>query len=320
MNAATGVIANSTNNDSIRKEAWLLGQPPLQKFLDFVEENAIGGEKTNKALLVDQWRAANDLYYELEKSEGGVADGVGIADLPKSLSRLVKAVRRDSRFRRAFETLPARFAMVELSKLVVSQPHINLSHVENLKAKLGSTPDPAELFRFCLPLGQPAAPVHVRKTGSSRYALWSESSDFRFHEPSMFAPEQVSGYDSFGPVGAILGLVVGFGSNFLTAIQSDNRLLLHNGHHRAYALHDLGITHAPCLVQVVTRRDELNLVAPRDVCEAPAFYFKSPRPPVLRDFFDPRLRTILNVHKVVRMIELSFEARDVEVRDFASPG
>jgi hypothetical protein len=55
------------------------------------------------------------------------------------------------------------------------------------------------------------------------------------------------------------------------------------------------------------------------VCDAPAFYFKAPRPPVLKDFFDPRLRAIFTIHKVVRMIELTFKTMDVEVRDFAVP-
>ena len=307
-------------SESTQKEAWLLGQPPLRKFLDFVEETAIGGDRVKQSLLVDQWRIANDLYYELEKSEGGIAQTVDIRELDASLAMLAEDVRRDSRFRRAYEIVPTRFAMVELDKLVVSQQHVNLTHAESARAKLGSAPSVEDLFRACLPLGQSGPEVRMRKTGAKRYVMWSPSSDIRFHEAASLTAGQISDYESFGPIGAVLGLVVGFGSNFLNAIESDNRLVLNNGHHRAYALRDLGLTHAPCLIQTVTRVDELGVAASGDICDMASFYFKSPRPPLLKDFFDPRLRMVLTIPKLVRMIELSFEVRDFEVKDFAEAG
>jgi hypothetical protein len=112
--------------------------------------------------------------------------------------------------------------------------------------------------------------------------------------------------------------MVGYGSNFLNVIQSDGRLLLHNGYHRAYALRELGVTHAPCIMQTATRRDELNLVASRSVLEDPAFYLKAARPPLLKDFFDPRLRKVLRVPKILRVVELSFEAKEFEIVDFSN--
>jgi hypothetical protein len=93
-------------------------------------------------------------------------------------------------------------------------------------------------------------------------------------------------------------------------IRVEKRLLLHNGYHRACALRAMGITHAPCIVQTVTRPDELDLTAKAAVTEDPAFYFGTARPPVLKDFFDPKIRKKLPVHKQVRMIEVNFEVRD----------
>lgn len=317
MNAPARDALATTNFD---EEVWLLGQPPLQKFLNYVEETAIGGDRVKQSLLVDQWRAANDVYYELENSEAGIAETAEAMDLDPALAELADRVRADSRFKRAFEVVPTRFAMVELDKLIISQQHVNVTHARSAKARLAKSSTPADVFRLCAPIDAPAAPVRIRQTGARRYVMWSPSSDIRFHEAKLFSGDAINGYEPYGAIGAILGLVVGFGSNFLNVIESDGRLVLNNGHHRAYGLRDFGLTHAPCIIQTVTRTDELNLIGPRQVCEAPAFYFKAARPPLLKDFFDPRLHTVLRIPKLVRMIEINFEVRDFEVEDFAADG
>jgi hypothetical protein len=158
----------------------------------------------------------------------------------------------------------------------------------------------------------------MRRVGPQRFVFWSESTDFRFQEPTLLRPDQVNGLEAFGPVAGVLGLVVGFGSNFLNVIESGGRLLIHNGHHRACALRDLGITHAPCIVQTVTRRDELKIVAARAVTEDPAFYFAAARPPLLKDFFDPKIRKVLRVKEICSMVEVSFEVNERRIQDFAS--
>jgi len=307
-------------HEHMQDEVWLLGQPPLQDYVDYVQEIRDGGTSISRKLLVDLWRVANDYYYELEVSEAGLADRAEVRELPPSLAPVADTVMIDARFRRAFDKLPTRFAMVELDKLVVSQLHVDLNHAERLKARLGRAPSPESLFRFCHPLGGEDAPLQIRRVGPDRFVFWSASSDLRFHEALLLHPNQISGYEAFGPVGGIVSLVVGFGSNFLNVIQSDNRVLLQNGYHRAYALRDLGITHAPCIVQTVTRLDELNLAAGRKVRESPAFYFKAARPPLLKDFFDPKIRTVLRVPRVQHMIEVSFEVKEYDMKDFGPAG
>lgn len=301
-----------------QREIWLLGQPPLQKYLDFLDDIASPGGLTDRKTLIDQWRGANDHYYNLEVEEAGIADTVAVAPLAPGLRKLARRVTADHRYRRTFDVLPTRFAMVELDRLVVPQPHVNLDHAERLKARLGAARDDEALFHFCLPLDRSEADIQMRRIESNRYLFWSASSDFRFQEPAVLNPDQLRGYHGFGPIGSVIGLTVGYGSNFLNVIESDGRLLLHNGHHRAYALRDLGIERAPCIVQTVTRRDELNLVAPRAVKDDPAFYFKAARPPLLKDFFDPKLRKVITVPPMTRVVELSFEVKEYEVKDFGA--
>jgi hypothetical protein len=217
-------------------------------------------------------------------------------------------------FQRAFDTLPITLAMVELDRLVVFQPNVTLDFVDQLKARLGPDPDPNSLFRFCLPLERPEPPVKVRRLGSRRYQISSESADFRFLEAAVFQADQISDYMAQGRIGAVIGAVVGFGSNFLNVIRDEQkRVVLNNGNHRAVALRGLGITHAPCIIQEVSRRDELAVAAGSTVNRTPFFYFGKKRPPLLKDFFDPRIRKILPVRRVRRVVEVEFEVRKFDL-------
>lgn len=293
-----------------QEQAWLLGQPPLDTYLEHAAKTAASRSGSARSELVDEWRKANDYYYELEITEAGQADQIELLELPSSLHPLASEVMADSSYRRAFDTLPTRIAMVQLERLIVTQRHVNLPHAKRLRAQLSSTPPPEELFRFCLPLRRPDLSVKIKRTGADRFTLWSESSDFRFQEAVMLQPDQIVGHDPKGAVGGVIGLMVGFGSNFLCAVQSENRLVLRNGYHRAYSLLEHGVTHAPCIVETVSRRDELELVAGGRLRDAPVFYFKAPRPPLLRDFLDPNIRKVIRAPRVLHMIDVHFDVHD----------
>ena len=294
-----------------RQEIWLLGQPPLSDYLDFVRRSVVGGGGMQQAAVVDAWRDANDHYRTLEDAEAGIADDIDLAELPKAMVAAAKALSRSPSFRATFDRVPARFAMVELDKIVVWLKRVTAGHVERLRAALDPRPDKAGLFRFCQPVERRDPPVRIRRLGGQRFAFVSESNDLRFHHCDIFREDQLPGYESFGPIAGVVGLVVGYGSNFLTAIQSDDRVILHNGYHRAVALRAAGYTHAPCIIQTATRRDELDLLAAPAVVDDPAFYLRARRPPLLKDFFDPRIRTVLDVHAVERVVEVSFEVTEI---------
>ena len=291
----------------------LLGQPHLADYISFVREKTVGGEDADPRVLADEWRAANDYYYDLEQHEAGIAGEVECLELDPALTLLAEKTKADTRFARAFDTLPTSFGLVELDRLVVCQQFVTRNFVEGLKARLGPAPDPERLFRFCQPLERKDPPVKVDRIEARRFMFTSDSTDFRAHDPALLSADQIEGLTSSGPVSAVVGLVVGFGSNYLQAIRADDRLILHNGYHRAYALRELGITHAPCVIQTVTRRDELNLIASSAVADAPEFYCKAARPPLLKDFFDPRIRKVLAVRRIKKMIEVKYEVREFQV-------
>ena len=297
------------------EEIWLLGQPPLSRYLEFVTDDVVDGGSADRAALTSEWSAANDYYQELERSEAGLANQVEHAGLDPSLDALAAQVKAHSRYRRGFDVLPTSISMVELDRLIVYQKHVSRNFIDVLKGRIGPSPDAAALFRFCLPLDPPDVPVQIRRVGSRRYVFRCTSTDFRFHEPTLLRPDQTNGYESFGAIAGIVGLVVGFGSNLFNVIRVGKRLLLNNGYHRACAMRALGITHVPCIVQTATRVDELGVAVKRDIVERAEFYFESARPPLLKDFFDSRIRKVLPVHKSVRQIEVNFEVKDFLVTE-----
>lgn len=298
-----------------RDEIWLLGQPPLTDYLDFVRRHVDGGERISPSTLIDAWRLANDHYAELEDIEAGLADEAECRALPRAMRPAAEALQAQTYYRETFNRVPTHIAMVELDKIIVSQRHVTRAFVLGLAAQLDPRPEGADLFRFCQPLERRDAAIDIRRMGRERFAFVSESTDLRFHEATLLRGDQVPGYDSFGPVAGIVGLVVGHGSNFLSVIRSDTRMVLHNGYHRACALRMAGFTHAPAIVQTVTRRDELEAVASSAVVDDPAFYFRSGRPPLLKDFFDPRTSTVLPVRRKRKMIEVSFSISEIDLED-----
>jgi hypothetical protein len=289
---------------------WLLGQPHLQDYLEFVARKTVGGDNASPRELADEWRAANDLYHDLELKEAGAADRNDIRPLDPSLASLVDAVRADPYYRAAFDTLPASIEMVELDTLIVSQTHVANVFSEERAQALGAVPSPEALFRFCLPTERDHPPVRIQRLAAERYLFTSPSTDFRPHDPMLLLRgDELAGLGTHGPVAAALALSVGFGANFMTAIRSDGRILLDNGYHRAYTLRALGLTHAPCIVETVTRLDELRLTANESVSGDPAFYFRAKRPPMLKDFFDPKLTRRLSVRPMQTLIEVEVKVR-----------
>src|SRR5262249_47441208 len=131
------------------EEIWLLGQPALGDYLDYVRKMTIDGALADKRALVDEWRAAKHYYYELEESEKNIADEIECRDLPAELALLVEEVKASPGFRRTYDTLPTTFAVVELDRLILFQKHVAAHFVKDLMSRLGPKPTPEAVFRFC---------------------------------------------------------------------------------------------------------------------------------------------------------------------------
>ena len=283
---------------------YLIGRPTLKQFLRYVKNHAVN--PPGQGTLTEEWQSANEVVRNLEKEEAGLADNPAIQPVPPDNELLLEFLKNPL-VKNSFNAVPTEVAFIDLNQVVVYQPHIDLTFVQQLKTTLGRTPMEEEVFRACLPHDQPQPPVKWARVHQNSYVFLSPSNDLRFLGAMPMHPDHITGYPPPGNLAGVVGLAVGFGTNFLNAIYAENRLILNNGSHRAYALRDLGVTRVPCIVQHVSSREELSILACTAVTDAPNFFLKEPRPMMLKDYFDPRLRKLMPVHRRLRQIIVKFE-------------
>jgi hypothetical protein len=295
------------------EHVFLIGRPPMGEYLGFIQAQTVNGDKADLGALSDDWRAANDHIRDLEVQEVGWADNPVIVEIQKQLEALRESAAADPIYRRSYSIVPSSVKIIELDRLVVFQKHINLEYVRLIHERLGKSPSDEDIFRFCLPFGQPRPGVQLRRVAQNSFIFVSPSNDLRFLDCTVLQPGQVSGYQPTGPMAGLVALAVGYGANCLSALHVENRLILQNGSHRAFALRDMGITHVPCVIQHVSRRDELPVIANPEVVNNADLYLKAPRPPLLKDYFDPKLRKLVAVPKQNRPVKISFGVETIDV-------
>jgi hypothetical protein len=300
---------------SIDPHVFLSGRPPIAEFITFVKKSAAAAQRAGTeafdASLAEEWRKANDHLRTLEASEAGWADSPRVAALPPELRACAEELQSDPAFRQTHVFVPTEIAMVELDRLVVFQKHINLTQIENIRRELGPDPTPEVIARNALGLSRYSPPVRLIQTHDV-FTFTCDSRDFRFLEPILLPAENLPGGFRGVPARCV-AVAVGFSPNCLSAIQADRRLILVNGSHRAYALRELGITHAPCVIQKTSRPEEIELIGHKEITQRSDLYLKNPRPPLLKDYFDERLRRIVPVTRAERLIRIQLRIDQSDV-------
>src|SRR5262245_9996048 len=286
---------------------YLIGRPTLSQFRRFVRHHAINPDP--EGVLTDEWNGASNYIRSLEKEEAGLADDPVITKLGPEYEPLLIEFLKDPLIQNGFITVPTEVPLIELNRLVVHQKHIDITYVQKLQKKLSWAPGMEEIFRTCLPYDHPQAPVKWLKQGDT-FIIMSPSNDLRFLGAMPLRPDNIVDYAPPGDLVSVFGLALGFGSNFLNAAYYNKRLILQNGSHRAYALREIGVTHVPCIIEHVSSTEELEVVVSSEVRDNPDLYLKHPRPPMLRDYFNPRLRKVMLVHRRTRQITVKFDVEE----------
>lgn len=293
------------------RHLYLIGRPRLKDFIRYVRHQAL--DPPGEGTLTDEWRAAADIVRALEREEAGLADDPPTARIGPEYEPLLVEFLGNPLVRHGFNTVPTDVAFVELDRLVVWQKHIDLTFVRRLEQKIGPAPSDAAIFRTCLLGDRLDPPVSWSRVHRNRFVFTSTSNDLRFLGTMRLEPAHIRDYPPPGDLVGVVGIAVGFGSNFVNAIRVENRLILNNGSHRAYALRNLGCTRVPCIIQHVSQREELDLVGSSEIRRDPDLYLKHPRPPMLRDYFNPDLHRVMPVHRRLRQITVTFEIDEAHV-------
>ncbi|MFI5233311.1 MAG: hypothetical protein ACHQSE_12455 [Gemmatimonadales bacterium] len=289
---------------STDENLYLIGRPPLKGYMRFVSSHAV--EPPPDEVLSRRWHAARDVVARLEQDEAGIANDPPIAKLGPEYRQLLTAFVRDPLVKNGFNTVPTQVAMIDLDRLVVYQERVDITFARELERRLGPAPADDLVFRTCLPFDHPLPPAKWARMHGDKFVFLSPSNDLRYLESMRLEPRDVTGYAASGSLVGVVGVGVGFGSNFMNAIYAENRLILNNGSHRAYVLRRMGIRHVPCIIQHCANREELSLVACSQVRRDLPLYLNHARPPMLRDYLDPRLHDVITVRRRMRQVTVSF--------------
>lgn len=302
--------SSESERSGVSEMLCLTGRPSLKHFLRFVSEKALHCEPESD--LVEEWHAAQSLIENLQTEEAGQADHPYLEELGEDFEPLLIEFLKDPIQRANFNTVPTGISLVELGSLTVFQPHIDLTFANELALKIGPSPERDVIFKTCLPYDHPRPPVKWARIDSNTFVFASPSNDLRFLGAAALDSGPLQACAPSGDVVNCVGLGIGFGSNLMNAFYVENRLILHNGSHRAYALRKLGVTHAPCIVQHVPSREALAVVAPSEITSKPDLYLKHPRPPLLKDYFNPQLHKVFEFRRRLQQITVKFEVSESE--------
>jgi len=293
---------------SVAEWAFLMGRPTKEEAVGFFMRHSID-QTVDKGALEDRWWTAKARYDELSEKESGLADDMQISDLPKELEPLLAKVLADQVYQKVYSSIEHRFSMVDLDRLVVFQKYMDLSFVRTLEAKASTKMGPQEVFRLAMPYDHPLPDCNIYEKERGVYIFESPSTDLRFLDSIILQGDKIKDKDLPRPLAGILGLAVGFGSNFLTALHVGRRLIVNNGTHRAYLLRKLGIKRAPCIIQEIKDRKEISEEVHGDVGDRLDYYLNDPRPSLLKDYFDPKIVHTLRARPRVRRIQIKFDVK-----------
>lgn len=198
------------------------------------------------------------------------------------------------------------FGLVELEKLHVFQPYMNLEYVGRLIEKAPSPDDSKATLKYCLPIRMEdtSANEEVSVTfdaAQNTYSIVSENLDLR-----MIGNSQAE--DDFKR--KFVGFSYGFGLPQVFVAQFKDLLFLKNGYHRAYSLLKKGHKTIPCIVLKVDSLSQMGV--DRSDQYLPSEVILSDRSPILSDYHTRaavtiprrRARAVLTIHAGVEVVQL----------------
>lgn len=291
------------------QERLLLGPLHLQDTLGLVASLEGLVEVPDRGLLANRWRKASLEYQRLAKSEAGAADNADIQPLPKGTQGHVAKLIKLPGVRRTFDTVPVAFGMVELDKLVISQYSMTQWVVDRIVDRHPAPVSALRLMELCLPLKAPEADFRLVEKSGRNFTFIADAHDMRFLDAQVLDPRDVQLAQTKGHPKAVVALSVGFSTNFINGVRYNNRVAINNGHHRVLALRQMGFTHAPCLIQPCQSEEDLGQAATGELCDNVELYFRSPRPPMLRDYDNPKLTLSVQAPRMLRVVTLKVEVQ-----------
>ena len=290
----------------------LMGSTNLAEFLDYACENAdpsvqgSGAVSGNSQMdLAEAWRDAAMTYEGLMQTEAYPTEALDVYPLPDSMRAHCEQFLARPQVQREFNRVPVAFGMVPLAHLIAAQDRLNVGTVTSVGIGTGAISD-ASLIQICLPLDAPHHTLEVLHKDTDSVTFAADNHDIRFLRPQLLSG-LVENMSNRGHVQRTLALPVGFSINVLNVVRFQNRLILNNGYHRAFALWRRGVTHVPAVIQVCRHWEDVGLVGSSEIYENGALYIDRQRPPLLKDFVNRNLCMTFAVRRQRKYLRIRFQ-------------
>src|ERR1700674_3716066 len=235
--------------------------------------------------IIQAWGKASARMVELTREEAGAPDEIVIDDVPATLRSRLDEINNDSLFRASFSDMPTGFQVVDIDKLVAPQRDVNLDYVDTLRKRIPGK-SVKDLLEFCVGPRTEPPELKVLQTALNTMTFSSRSLDLRFLGgfPKPISEDEIKVAYGGGQPAEVVTLLIGYGAAPINAWLVGRRLVLGNGFHRIVAMRLEGILQVPILVKRVSNAD---IEFPDQVLGlSRAYLLGSPRPVLVKDFFD----------------------------------
>jgi hypothetical protein len=270
--------------------------------------------KTRLPAVLVRWEQVRPSVAQLEFGDSALANQVTVEQLPSEFDEIAQRYTTDHRFSTAFGAIPSGIGIVEIDKLVAGQRIVYLEYAESLKARFAGRTSLDRLLEICTAPDGTADPIPHLEVAQNTHAFSSPSTDLRFLGAFIkdeLTPEDLELAQGGGvPAGAIIAFV-GYGSPQVNCFLFNGRCILNNGFHRLFALRELGVTHAPVVVQHVSNP---MLEMPPLVAGLPRDYLLGAvRPAFVKDFFNSELCIDVDLKSRLRSVTLGINLTQMDV-------
>ena len=278
---------------NVSEHALIVGRYSFQSYLRFVRTKRVEGNTLDERMLAQEWREIQQNVAEVEAAEKGAADNPHFVPLPDEMIPIAEEARQHEAIQRSFGIRAHQWWLVEIDRAIVFQPWVDLTFVREFQAGLPQPLSHEDHIRVSSGNFMTKPKVSAAQVSEDRYVFTSPSTDVRFLGASLLDPSAIQGHHPRGYATHVVAVFLGSGVNCLSALHVNNRLILLNGTHRAYALRDLGFTHVACLVTHIANDEEKNQMLPAAVKQDEARFLGAARPPLFKDYFNPAVRKIV---------------------------
>ncbi|TND08343.1 MAG: hypothetical protein FD123_2374 [Bacteroidetes bacterium] len=281
------------------------------EIIQFLGQQGSDEEVANIGKLLATWDSLQDRVKRILQEEENLPETILSREIPVQYNSMVEKYLNDNSIRKTFPD-GVECAMVEIDKIISLQRTMDEDYTNLLQERWAGNLGFENILEICLSAKNDKSELKHLVYSPDHHVFSSPNSDLRYLG-SYFKKIEDNDLEYSGggvPVAAIISFV-GYGVQPVSVYKVGKRFILNNGFHRVYALRSLGIKEIPVLVKKV-HNSKINF--PNNFLGFPKEYIlDSPRPTLMKDFFEPGFVVPIHCKKRVKIIEVRSNGNSLEV-------